>query len=164
MLLSFDAMPLGVDYGPLGDNFWPPRVKCGPLGVNLGSRWFNLKPLRVGFESPGLDLRFSESKCRPYIGRQCWAFGNSLRLSRSQFWSLGVNFKSLGKGGVFFFRGIVYGVHTHSILKKVLFFFLIPEKKNNEKFLGENNFIKNMGVVEFWASKKFCTLKYSTPE
>ena len=24
MLLSFNAIPLGVNYGALGDNFWPP--------------------------------------------------------------------------------------------------------------------------------------------
>ena len=62
-VLSFDAMPLGVDYdyGPMGDNFCPPWVNSGPLGVNLGPLWFNLRLLGVGFESLGVDSRFWQS-------------------------------------------------------------------------------------------------------
>ena len=46
--------------------------------------------------------------------------------------------------------------HTLDFEKTVIFFFRIPgKKKNNEKILGENNFIKNLGVVEFWHVRKF---------
>ena len=56
---------------------------------------------------------------------------------------------------VFFFPGnSLWGTHTLDF-EKTVFFFRIPEKKNNEKILGENNFIKNLGVVEFWYLRKF---------
>ena len=68
------------------------------------------------------------------------------------------------KGGVFFPRKSLWGTHTLDFEKTVFFSSGFRRKKNNQKFLGENNFIQNWGVVEFWESAIFCILTYSTPE
>ena len=55
----------------------------------------------------------------------------------------------------FFPRNSLWGTHTLDFEKTVFFFPDSGKKKNNEKILGENNFIKNLGVVEFWHVRKF---------